>query len=468
MTRRILLMYLLKAADFTAILAAPLLTIAILTEFDRAAVERVPMLDMGLPLRWVVALLVYLWIWRLSLGAAGLYRSQRLSKAGEEFRALLRAAAPPALCALAAVVLDPPAMNPRFATLTILMSVSLIATERRIVRSLARWLRLRGRNLRHILVVGDHPESAERFIGRLGREDDLGYIVEAVHALDRGRSADDEIAAIRSLLDDGKIDEVFLIFDSAGGGEVHRRLLEFCQHEGITVRCATNLELLRWSWSSVDRVAGQTVITISGGPAAPLRQTAKRVLDFVAALALLIPLAPLLALITVLIWLDSPGPALFGQTRVGLNRRPFTMWKFRTMGVHAEAEQAALEEQNQAQGALFKLDDDPRITQVGRWLRRSSLDELPQLWNVMRGEMSLVGPRPLPERDVERIEERWQRRRFSVRPGITCLWQIEGRDSDFDRLVEADLRYIDRWSFLSDLRILLRTIPAVLSGRGAR
>lgn len=468
MTRRILLLYLLKAADMTAVMVAPMIAFALMAEFDRDALARLPVLDLGLPIRWVAALAIYAWVWRLSLGAAGLYRSRRLARAGEELRLLIGASAAPALCALAAVLAERPALNPRFATLSVLLTIGLMALERRFVRAAASWLRARGRNLRRILVVADDPRGAESFVHRLGKEDDLGYIVEARHTIDGARLPEEELAEVRSRLDELGIDEVFLVLHASGGNDVHRMLLELCQREGITIRCATNLELLQWTWSSVDRIAGQTVITISGGPAAPLRQAAKRVLDFAAAAVLLIPLAPLFLLIAVLIWIDSPGPALFGQRRVGRNQHVFTMWKFRTMGADAEAQQERLEQENQARGALFKMDDDPRITRIGRLLRRTSIDELPQLWNVLRGEMSLVGPRPLPERDVARIEERWQKRRFSVRPGITCLWQVEGRTADFAELIEADLRYIDRWSFLVDLRILLRTIPAVLSGRGAR
>ena len=165
----------------------------------------------------------------------------------------------------------------------------------------------------------------------------------------------------------------------------------------------------------------------------------------------------------------SPGPALFAQERYGYRKRRFRMLKFRTMVADAERLQAGLEAQNEARGPVFKIARDPRLTRVGAFLRRTSLDELPQLWNVLRGDMSLVGPRPLPVRDVARFEEPWLMRRFSVRPGLTCLWQVGGRsDVGFDAWVALDLEYIDRWSLALDARILLRTVPAVLSGRGAR
>jgi exopolysaccharide biosynthesis polyprenyl glycosylphosphotransferase len=198
------------------------------------------------------------------------------------------------------------------------------------------------------------------------------------------------------------------------------------------------------------------------------RMLIKRAIDiFVGALGLLVA-APFMILIALAIKATSPGPVIFSQERFGLNKRRFSMFKFRTMVSGAEALQADLEERNEAIGPVFKIRDDPRVTPIGRWLRRMSLDELPQLFNVVRGDMSLVGPRPLPVRDVHRFSESWLMRRFSVPPGVTGLWQISGRsDLTFDRWVALDLQYIDGWSLGLDFRILAKTVPAVLWGRGA-
>jgi lipopolysaccharide/colanic/teichoic acid biosynthesis glycosyltransferase len=169
-----------------------------------------------------------------------------------------------------------------------------------------------------------------------------------------------------------------------------------------------------------------------------------------------------------LILLTSPGPVLFTQKRVGLHKRDFLVYKFRTMVVGAEKRQKEIEHLNEVSGPVFKIKNDPRITTVGKFLRKTSIDELPQLINVLKGDMSLVGPRPLPIRDYAGFSEDWQRRRFSVRPGITCLWQVSGRSQiSFDKWMELDLQYIDKWSLWLDLQILLRTIPAVLKGEGA-
>jgi lipopolysaccharide/colanic/teichoic acid biosynthesis glycosyltransferase len=166
--------------------------------------------------------------------------------------------------------------------------------------------------------------------------------------------------------------------------------------------------------------------------------------------------------------LTSPGPVMFSQERHGLHKRRFRMHKLRTMYADAEARQAELEAQNEASGPVFKIRRDPRVTPVGRLLRRTSLDELPQLWNVLQGDMSLVGPRPLPVRDVQRFTEGALMRRFSVRPGVTGLWQVSARDSlVFDDWVRSDMQYIDEWSLTLDCRILARTLPAVVRGSGA-
>jgi len=172
--------------------------------------------------------------------------------------------------------------------------------------------------------------------------------------------------------------------------------------------------------------------------------------------------------VAILIKLGSPGPILFIQKRLGLNKRQFNMVKFRTMVVGAEKRMRDVEHLNEVSGPVFKMKHDPRITPLGAFLRKTSIDELPQLFNVFKGEMSLVGPRPLPVRDYEGFNEDWQRRRFSVKPGMTCLWQVHGRSSiSFEKWMELDLQYIDGWSLWLDCRILMLTIPADFEGSGA-
>ncbi len=246
-----------------------------------------------------------------------------------------------------------------------------------------------------------------------------------------------------------------------------QQIVSVCGKAGIPMQYSTEL---------FDSAVAKNQRTISDGGHRMLvemvhgdhRVLLKNVLDRVLAAVALLALLPVLAVIAVAVRLSSPGPVLFVQQRYGLNKRRFGMIKFRSMVIDAEARQAALEHLNESGGPTFKIKGDPRITPVGAFLRRTSLDELPQLLNVLRGEMSIVGPRPLPIRDVERFAEPWLMRRFSVKPGITGLWQVSGRSNmEFDHAIQLDLRYIDQWSLLADLGILLRTVVAVFRARGA-
>jgi exopolysaccharide biosynthesis polyprenyl glycosylphosphotransferase len=240
-----------------------------------------------------------------------------------------------------------------------------------------------------------------------------------------------------------------------------------CERAGLESRVPADVFRPTLARPSIESASGTPVVAMHvvsrGG-----ELLAKRAIDVVGALCGLVLLSPLLAATALAVRLTSPGPALFAQERYGLQKRRFRMYKFRTMVVDAEQQQAALEEKNEVSGPVFKIGGDPRVTPLGRFLRQSSIDELPQLWNVLRGDMSLVGPRPLPLRDVGRFDEPWLMRRFSVRPGLTCLWQISGRSTlGFSEWIKLDLEYIDRWSLALDMEILMRTVPAVVKGVGA-
>jgi exopolysaccharide biosynthesis polyprenyl glycosylphosphotransferase len=228
-----------------------------------------------------------------------------------------------------------------------------------------------------------------------------------------------------------------------------------------------NLGLQNPRWLSEEASDGHYIASKTGaGEGWP--RTVKRTLDIVISSVLLLMLAPLLFAVAIAIKLTSPGPVLFKQERVGVNKRRFRIFKFRTMVPDAEQLMRSLERKNEVSGPVFKIWSDPRVTPIGRFLRRSSIDELPQLFNVLKGDMSLVGPRPLPARDYVGFNEDWQRRRFSVKPGITCLWQVNGRSRiPFDQWMLLDLQYMDEWSLWLDLKILARTVPAVIRGSGA-
>lgn len=245
-----------------------------------------------------------------------------------------------------------------------------------------------------------------------------------------------------------------------------QRVIDICESAGV--ECQYMGDVFATSRVTLQSPSAPSDFAVLGDPPRDLRHWIKRGVDLLLAGALSLILLPLAAVIAVAIKLTSPGPVFFVQQRYGYNRRRFPMFKFRTMVVDAEKRQAELEAMNEAAGPVFKLRADPRITRVGAFLRRTSLDEIPQLLNVLRGEMSLVGPRPLPLRDVSRFDKPRLLRRFSVPPGLTCLWQVGGRsNTQFDEWIRLDLQYIDEWSLGLDFRILAQTIPAVLRGHGA-
>ena len=219
-----------------------------------------------------------------------------------------------------------------------------------------------------------------------------------------------------------------------------------------------------------DDFYGRPIMVFSTAPETSWQSIIKQAMDYVGALLGVTLGAPLFIFTALLIKFTSPGPVLFRQMRSGLNGSPFTIYKFRTMVTNAEQLRHELEAMNEMRGPVFKISGDPRITPVGKWLRRFSVDELPQLFNILRGEMSLVGTRPLPVDEVRRFHDLSHRRRLSVRPGLTCLWQVSGRNeiTDFRDWVRLDLEYIDNWSLWLDLKILFRTIPAVFRATGAK
>jgi exopolysaccharide biosynthesis polyprenyl glycosylphosphotransferase len=264
------------------------------------------------------------------------------------------------------------------------------------------------------------------------------------------------------------VDEVIIGLPIKSLYEQIQQTIATCERVGVPARYPTDLFRTRLMAPRIEDGEGAPVMALDVAPS-DARLVFKRAMDVVGAGVLLVALSPVFLVVAVMVKLTSPGPVLFVQERYGYMKRRFRMLKFRTMVEDAEHQQAALELRNEAKGPVFKIRDDPRKTRIGTFLRRSSLDELPQLWHVLTGEMSLVGPRPLPVRDVGRFEEPWLMRRFSVRPGLTCLWQISGRsDLGFDRWVTLDLQYIDRWSLQLDLAILIKTIPAIVRGAGAR
>ncbi len=298
--------------------------------------------------------------------------------------------------------------------------------------------------------IESHPDSNIRVIAELNLEDaSLERLVQLMHE----QSVNGVIIAARH-----------------SWMEQVEAFVRACELEGVETWLVADFFRTEISRASFDDFYGRPVMVFRCTPEVSWQSMVKQLLDYVLAAAALLVLAIPMAIIALLIKITSPGPVLFRQLRSGLNGAAFTMYKFRTMVTNAEQLKHELAALNEMQGPVFKVSNDPRVTPLGRFLRRFSLDELPQLFNVLRGEMSIVGPRPLPVDEVRRIDDPAQRRRLSVKPGLTCLWQVSGRNQirDFREWVRLDLEYIDNWSLWLDLKILLRTIPVVLSGRGAK
>jgi exopolysaccharide biosynthesis polyprenyl glycosylphosphotransferase len=320
-----------------------------------------------------------------------------------------------------------------------------------------------------MLVVGTGPEAA-RFADRIEGHRQLGlrvvgHLAPAGDLVSVGeRPVLGHVDEIERVFGEQIVDEVAICLPAELIGLVEP-VTRLCAEVGKVVRIPMGDLGLTIPGARVEEFDGQPVMSLVYGPDRILSLVLKRVLDVALAAVALVVLVPVFAVIAAAILVVDGRPVLFRQVRLGLHGRPFSVMKFRTMVPDAEARLAEVEGMNELRGHAFKVTHDPRLSRTGRFLRAASIDELPQFWNVLRGEMSVVGPRPPLPREVEGYDL-WHRRRLSMKPGITGLWQVQARrEEDFDRWVELDLAYIDRWSIWLDLKIMLRTIPAMLQGR---
>ena len=316
---------------------------------------------------------------------------------------------------------------------------------------------------RRFILVGTEREIAKMRSGLKERSDESVEIVAELNLLET------PVQQIVSMLHHYSVYGVILSAKHTYFEQVEF-VIRACELEGIEVWLVADFFATQISRTSFDELLDRPLLIFRTAPETSWQSVIKHVMDLAGSFVLLILLSPLFLLIAIAIKIASPGPVFFCQQRSGQNGAPFTLYKFRTMVTNAEQFKHELEAMNEMSGPVFKVTNDPRITRVGKWLRRYSLDELPQFFNVLRGDMSLVGPRPLPVDEVKRFNDLAHRRRLSVKPGITCLWQISGRNqiADFKEWVRLDLEYIDNWSLWLDLKILLRTVPAVFAATGAK
>jgi exopolysaccharide biosynthesis polyprenyl glycosylphosphotransferase len=332
----------------------------------------------------------------------------------------------------------------------------------------------RNENYLKVVIIGT-GERARRLSDKLRQHTEWGVeILGYLDADDRQNApavADAPVLGrlehIAPVLQQHVVDEVIVAVPRSMLRDV-QVIADVCAQEGVMLRFMADvfdLQVSRMSLVNLDEIP---LLTFEPVAQDERKLIVKRIFDLTVTLAAMPVLLPLLFVVALAVKLDSPGPVLFKQPRVGLRKRIFPMYKFRSMYRDAEQRLKEIEHLNEASGPIFKIANDPRVTRVGRFIRKTSLDELPQLFNVIRGHMSLVGPRPMSLRDVGLFDQSIQRRRFSVRPGLTCLWQISGRSNlPFHKWLELDLAYIDNWSLGLDLKILLKTVPIILKGTGA-
>ncbi|MBC7798374.1 MAG: sugar transferase [Pyrinomonadaceae bacterium] len=406
--------------------------------------------------------------WAFCLSSFWLYRSKRLATWNEETFEVMQSVAFCTLILATMILLAEWHVVPkRFLLIFSIISFVLLLGIRAVKRQILHKFRLYGRNLRSVVIIGSgrrgleveklikqHPETGYNLIGFVDDE-----VSEKVLG---------NLSQIPQILNENVIDEVIICLPIKTFYNEMESIAKAAEEQGVTVRVYSDLFNLRLAKAELGELGAAPMLSLYTGPQTDWRMFVKNLIDFTGASALLLMLSPLLFTIALLIRLTSKGPAIFVQERIGFNKHSFKMYKFRTMVTNAEAMLAKLETQNEADGPVFKMKHDPRITPLGRFLRKTSLDELPQLFNVLLGDLSLVGPRPLPLRDVKNFDEYYFNRRFSIKPGITCVWQISGRsETSFDKWILQDLEYIDKWSLKLDFKILLKTLPAVMRGSGA-
>ena len=415
--------------------------------------------------------------WHVVFSSLGLYSSKRFATRWAEVLDIAKATTLGCAIVLgAAIFLRIRMVTPLFILLFWVTSTLGGAGSRVLLRSVLAGIRRRGRNLREMLVVGTNPRAI-RFARKIESSPELGYRIAGFVDVpwagmgifqQTGYALVSDLPNFPRFLREQVVDEVVIALPMESSYGKAARIAGLCEEQGIIVRMLSDLFNLRLAHSRAEEFAGEAVTTLATGSPDGWPHFLKRALDIAVSLAAMFALSPVFLLAAIVVKLTSPGPALFCQERVGLGKRRFCLYKFRTMVADAPKRQWEVERLNEASGPVFKIKNDPRLTRVGKFLRKTSIDELPQLFNVLKGDMSLVGPRPLPVRDYQGFHQDWQRRRFSVRPGITCLWQVNGRSAiPFEKWMELDMQYIDQWSLGLDFKILAKTIPAVIKGAGA-
>jgi exopolysaccharide biosynthesis polyprenyl glycosylphosphotransferase len=414
--------------------------------------------------------------WQLIFRLSGIYRSRRLGSRLQEILDLLKGTSiSTSLLLVVGFTFHITLIDITFLFTFWGVSSLTLVLSRIILHSILRKARLKGHNTRQMVIIGT-GKRALNFASKIHQSPELGYHIigfvdDPWKGLDKfkenGLKLLGGLGDFQFLLNNQVIDEAVIGLPLKSHYDEISAIIKICEEQGIIVRVLSDLFDLKIAKSQVDRLDNVPILTLHSAPLDQWPLLVKRFIDLSLSIILLIFLSPIFLLIAIMVKIDSKGPVFFIQERMGLNKRKFKLLKFRTMVVNAEKLRDRLERLNEISGPVFKIRDDPRVTRIGKWLRRTSIDELPQLINVLKGDMSLVGPRPPIQSEMEQYQ--WKdRRRLSMKPGITCLWQINGRSNiPFDKWMELDKEYIDNWSLWLDLKILAKTIPTVIRHSGA-
>lgn len=423
-------------------------------------------------------------LWYVVLDLSGAYYVRRSIKNKKEVINIIKITSFSSfLLLLIGVICKISLVTPLFIVVFWLMTTTIAILSRMVARLVSRKSWVSGLNLHNAVIVGTN-KRAVGFARNLEQSPELGYRVmgfvdQEWHGSKQFQQSGypllTDFKNFPTFLRTHEVDEVIIDLPLNSFYQETSYIVGLCVQQGIIVRfLSDSLYLLfdmKLARAELEEIQEYVILSVYTGAMGGWPILAKRAFDFLASLVLIILLSPLFLLVAFLIKLTSPGgPVLFIQERIGLRKRKIKVIKFRTMVPGAEQRVTALERYNEASGPVFKIKNDPRVTLLGRFLRKTSIDELPQLFNVLAGDMSLVGPRPLPLRDYAGFSQDWHRRRFSVKPGITCLWQVYGRASlslPFEKWMQMDMDYIDHWSLWLDCKILAQTLPAVIHGRGA-
>lgn len=422
---------------------------------------------------YLVILIIIILVWRALLGYEEAYIGQRFTSLKSEILVVAKTVFFGTLIVLTIAFMIKSNVPRTLIGFFAIVNLVMLSLEKVLLYQFIKYLRNQGKNIKKVLVLGAGG-VAKTFIDSVKKYPEWGIKILGLICRDEcdvggerfGYKVVGHTQNLREILHRNSIDEMVIALPAKYLGDVEDAIA-ICDEEGLPLRIVSPFFKNLIATAKTDMIHGLPIIKFSSTERTDFEAALKRVMDICVSLVLLVLLAPVFGVIALIIKLGSPGPVFYRWKVLALNKRRLTSYKFRTMMENADDLREELIGNSEMSGPAFKMNNDPRITWVGKWLRKFSLDELPQLWSVLKGDLSLVGPRPPLETEVEKYEG-WHRRKLSVKPGITCLWQVNGRNEidDFDEWMRLDMKYIDEWSLWLDFKILFKTVWVVLKGTG--